>query len=175
MKFHDTLYVMQPSFTQKQATEIVGISPNTLQGWTRDGLIIPSIANPKGRGKTRLYSASDLTLMKIISYLSDSSFNRDVIKSLCDYLYGKLPFGVNIKDVARKFPHSPGVNYLSNMKENLLNPLLKRSKPVLLKLSDDKWDEIGSGGLVTTIIGDSTRVLIINVTKIMEEIKQKLK
>lgn len=153
------------SFTQKEATDITEISPNTLQGWTRDGLIIPSIANPRGRGKMRLYSASDLVLIKIVSILSGYSYNRDVIKEICDYVNKKTAIS---KIAAKK----------SDIKETHLNPLIERledAPPILLKLSDNKWDEIGTEPFATAMPGKSTTVLIINVSKIVNEIRSKIK
>jgi len=163
-------------FTHKEVVEILEVNPNTLQVWLRDGLIIPSIANPKGRGATRLYSAADLTQIKIISILSQFSYNRTIVKNLCDLLHGKIPSSnINLAALAKKNPHIPAFKQLADIKENLLNPFLKRTgPPIILKLSDNKWDEIGPG-FATAIPGNSTVVLIINVSRVMDEIKKKVK
>jgi DNA-binding transcriptional MerR regulator len=66
-------------FTQKQVAEITKVKDGTIQAWARDGLIIPSIANTKGRGTSRLYSPADLINIAVIKILSEMSFNRDLI------------------------------------------------------------------------------------------------
>ena len=145
---------MKTSFTQKEVAEILEISPNTIQGWSRDGLIIPSVENPKGRGGTRLYSASDLTHIKIVSILSGFAYNRDVIKSLCNTIHG--------------------IKFITNLKETILDPYRNRpGQTIYIKRSDKKW-QLGEN-TTTDIPKDSTTALIINVSKIMDEIKAKLK
>lgn len=171
MAYH---YNMVKTFTQKDMVEILGINRNTLQVWLREGLIIPSIKDAKGRGATRFYSASDLTLVKTISILSRFYFNREVIKSLCDFLHGKWPFGVDAKDIVKKFPDSPGVKLLPDVKEKFMNPFSKqKNEPVLLTMSDNAWLGLGPG-LMTSFPKNSTTMLIINVSKIMDDIRKKL-
>ena len=162
------------TFTQKEVIEILDVNPNTLQVWLRDSLIIPSVANPKGRGATRVYSASDLTMIKIVSILSQFSYNRSSIKSLCDFLRGKLPSGRDAISIAKKNPHVRGLKGLITLKEDLLNPLYDRSgSPIILKMSDNKWDEIGQG-IYTAIPGKNKIILIVNVSEIMAEIRKKI-
>jgi DNA-binding transcriptional MerR regulator len=158
---------MVKTFTQKDMVEITGINRNTLQVWLREGLIIPSIKDAKGRGATRFYSATDLTLIKTISILSHYYFNRDVIKSLCDYLHGKWPFGIDSKSVTDS-KLSPYV------KEVFMNPFTKqKNTPVLLQMSDNAWLGIGSGKILT--MPDNTNFfLVINLSKIMDDIRKKL-
>lgn len=182
------LYLMRTSFTQKEVTEILGISPNTLQGWSRDGLVIPSVANTKGRGIMRLYSVSDLTQIKIVSILSRKSFNRTLIKSLCDHLSGE-----SFKEQAKKLKMSKKDFKASNSRdaltgrvissvqilvdihrESLLSPYFDHfGFPLYLILSDDTWT-FRQNLKFDSMPGGSTVVLIIDISKIMDEIKRKI-
>lgn len=165
------------SFTQKEIVEIIGINPNTLQVWLRDGLIIPSIANPKGRGQTRLYSVSDLTLIKIISILSQLSYNRATIKGLCDYLNGEMiKKQAKLLKPTKKMLKAGGFSSVKDLislhKESKLDPFFHHfGTPLYIILSNEKWElRINLNSLPE----DRTTLLIINVTKIMDEIKQKI-
>lgn len=165
---------MEP-LTQKRVAEILDMNPNTIQGWARDGLVIPSIENPKGRGSTRQYSPSDLTLIKVLSELSQISCSRIIMKNLCDTLNDKWKPGVSFKKLAKAKGAPPAMKELANIKEDYLNPLIERKgSPVIIRLSNGTW-ELGYMSKAQPIPGNYTRTIIINLTKIMNEIRIKLK
>lgn len=89
---------MEFKFTQKQAAEITGVKDGTIQVWARDGLIVPSIANPTGRGSSRLYSPADLVHLSVIKILSDMSFNRSFISSLAHHMDQRVTFAIPSDD-----------------------------------------------------------------------------
>lgn len=174
------LYLMRTSFTQKEVIEILGISPNTLQGWSRDGLVIPSVANTKGRGIMRLYSVNDLTQIKIISILSRLSFNRTLIKSLCDHLSGEfIKEQARVLKLSKKDLKAGGFSSIKDVvdthRDSLLSPYFDRfGTPLYLILSNDIWT-FRQNLKFDSMPGDSTVILIIDISKIMDEIKRKIR
>lgn len=62
---------MKEQFTKKEVAKGLGLTPRTIQFWTDEGLVVPEVANPRGRGKTRLYSRKNLFQLLIIRRLTD--------------------------------------------------------------------------------------------------------
>lgn len=160
---------MKNSYTQKKVVEAIGISPNTLQVYLKDKLIVPSIANPKGRGTVRLYSFSDVVQVRIMQLLSQHNYNREVMLRLSQF------FNEHTKKVS-----------------NLLSPSGRRldEEIVLLKLFGKKWSigaetikdvKLPDGKIFRAkkiteaeMIGDNEILMIINVSKIMKDVLGKV-
>jgi DNA-binding transcriptional MerR regulator len=73
---------MESSFTKKQAAEALGISSRTIQFHTDQGLLVPEVSNPKGRGTTRKYSRKNLVELLIIRELANYGLTLEKIKSI---------------------------------------------------------------------------------------------
>lgn len=57
----------------------MGITPRTVHFYTEEGVIKPSIHNPKGRGTTRLYGRQDIMELAVALELGEVGFTvRDV-------------------------------------------------------------------------------------------------
>jgi DNA-binding transcriptional MerR regulator len=74
----------QDSFTKKQASEALKIPAGTIEYYTDEGLLIPAVANPSGRGKTRKYSRKNLLEILLIKHLATYGFSLAIIKNIMD-------------------------------------------------------------------------------------------
>jgi DNA-binding transcriptional MerR regulator len=68
------------SFTKKEVSAALEISAGTVEFYTDEGLLIPEIANPSGRGKTRKYSRKNLLEILLIRQLASFGFSLAIIK-----------------------------------------------------------------------------------------------
>jgi DNA-binding transcriptional MerR regulator len=75
---------MKSSFTKKQVAEAIGISLRTIQFYTDEGLLIPEIANPSGRGTSRKYSRKNLVEFLIIKELAKYGLSLGKIKAIME-------------------------------------------------------------------------------------------
>lgn len=75
---------MELSFTKKQVAEAIGISLRTIQYYTDEGLLIPEIANPSGRGTSRKYSRKNLVEFLIIKELAKYGLSLGQIKGIME-------------------------------------------------------------------------------------------
>lgn len=87
-------------FNKKEIVEMTGLPPRTIQFYTEEGIIIPEIENPGGRGKRRKYSEHNLkqlyilkeligigmNLKKIRCFLSNAPEKREIIKAMTNIL-----------------------------------------------------------------------------------------
>ena len=73
---------LKNSFTKKQASEALGISARTVQFYTDQGLLVPEVANPSGRGTTRKYSRKNLVELLIIRELASYGLSLEKIKTV---------------------------------------------------------------------------------------------
>jgi DNA-binding transcriptional MerR regulator len=76
--------VRKVSFTKKEVAEDLEISAGTVEYYTDEGLLIPEIANPSGRGKTRKYSRKNLLEILLIRQLASYGFSLAIIKSIME-------------------------------------------------------------------------------------------
>ncbi len=148
-------------YTQQQGSRITGISPNTIQGWARDGLVVPSIKQDVGRGRARMYTTADIIHIAIIGALTEKAFNRNLIRSLCDYLQGVE------NGVVRK----QGYFDLSKFAKNDL---------VTIELRDDEWGfnqesrEMAPRVTRPKLYGHSRTFVGVNVSQIVKELRPRL-
>jgi DNA-binding transcriptional MerR regulator len=75
---------MKSSFTKKQMSEAIGVSLRTIQFYTDEGLLIPEIANPSGRGTSRKYSRKNLVEFLIIKELAKYGLSLGKIKTVME-------------------------------------------------------------------------------------------
>jgi DNA-binding transcriptional MerR regulator len=71
---------MKREWTKKQAAEVLGITPRTIHYYTDEGLVTPEIANPRGKGTTRRYSAENLLEILVIRELVQFGITLSRIK-----------------------------------------------------------------------------------------------
>jgi len=57
-------------WTKSEVAKVLGISPRTVQFYTDQGIIVPGVYAPQGRGTTRKYSATNLVEYAVVSELS---------------------------------------------------------------------------------------------------------
>lgn len=154
-------------YTQQQVGHISGISSNTIQGWSRDGVIAVASPLETGRGRPRLYSRADIIHIAIIEALSRRAFNRSLIKALSRYLESN-----------------------PDEKAHWLDPLKVPSNTlVVLEMNDEGWrlrqdtrqDETVDGKTLHTpryslneMIGTSEALVIINISAIMDRLRERL-
>jgi DNA-binding transcriptional MerR regulator len=71
------------SFTKKQASEALNIPAGTIEFYTDEELVIPAVANPSGRGKTRRYSRKNLLEILLIKHLT-FNYPLAIVKKIMD-------------------------------------------------------------------------------------------
>ena len=76
----------QTSFTKKEVAELTGLAPSTVNFYTEKIIITPDIDNPKGRGKTRLYSRENLVEFLIVKYLKSCGLGLEIIKKIMFFI-----------------------------------------------------------------------------------------
>lgn len=67
-------------YTRKQVAKIIGRPARTIQFWTDQGLVIPEIDNPVGRGTKRKYSERNLKEFEAIKQFSAFGLSLKTIK-----------------------------------------------------------------------------------------------
>jgi len=77
---------IKTQWTKSEAASALGITPRTVGFWTDEGFLNPEIANPKGRGTTRRYSARNLVEMLVIKELGSFGFKLDFIRRIMNML-----------------------------------------------------------------------------------------
>ncbi|MGI6798552.1 MerR family transcriptional regulator [Gordonia sihwensis] len=65
---------------------IAGITYRQLDYWTRTSLVTPSVRNASGSGSQRLYSFTDIVLIKVIKRLLDTGISLQNIRKAIDFL-----------------------------------------------------------------------------------------
>jgi len=69
-------------FTKKEAANVLGIKPRTIQYYTDEQILVPEMANPSGRGTTRKYSRKNLLEILLIKRLSQKGFTLAQITAI---------------------------------------------------------------------------------------------
>jgi MerR HTH family regulatory protein len=69
-------------FTKKNIAEVTGLSERSVHYYTDKGLVCPSINNPVGRGKTRIYGQENLVDFEVIKRLTAFGFSLEKIHEI---------------------------------------------------------------------------------------------
>ena len=69
-----------------EVVKLVGVTYRQLDYWARTDLIRPSLADAKGSGSRRRYSAKDLVELKMIKTLLDSGQKLERVRAAFEYL-----------------------------------------------------------------------------------------
>ena len=73
-------------FRGPTACQVVGITYRQLDYWARTGLVVPSIRGAAGSGSQRLYSFTDLLVLKIVKRLLDAGVSLQNIRVAVEHL-----------------------------------------------------------------------------------------
>lgn len=76
-------------FTNKEMANHAKLTSRTVLFYTEEGLLIPEIENPRGRGKTRKYSKKNLAELFLIKALSGSGFTLKQVKKIFNIMNKK--------------------------------------------------------------------------------------
>lgn len=71
------------------ACQAAGISYRQLDYWARTGLVLPSIRSASGSGTARLYSFTDILVLKIIRRFLDAGVSLQNIRKAVEHLISK--------------------------------------------------------------------------------------
>jgi len=71
------------------ACQAAGISYRQLDYWARTGLVVPSIRTASGSGTARLYSFTDILVLKIIRRFLDAGVSLQNIRRAVEHLISK--------------------------------------------------------------------------------------
>ena len=71
------------------ACQAAGISYRQLDYWARTGLVVPSIRSASGSGSARLYSFTDILVLKVIRRFLDAGVSLQNIRTAVEHLTAK--------------------------------------------------------------------------------------
>lgn len=74
--------IMKNGYSKKEVAEMLGITPRTIHFYTDEGIIIPEISNPKGRGTTRIYSRRNLIELLLARELAKNGLYLERVKNV---------------------------------------------------------------------------------------------
>ncbi len=144
---------MKLSFTKKRMSEAIGVSLRTIQFYTDEGLLIPEIANPSGRGTSRKYSRKNLVEFLIIKELAKYGLSLGQIKTIME----KARSG----NVANMW--DPDGKWAQN----------KRARLIIYGLgSEDMKIRMEDGARILLTMDDYRAALVINVEDILIQIDE---
>lgn len=72
-------------YKTQEVTKIIGLTQRQLDYWDRTGFFCPSIAAGSGRGKSRIYSFSDLVQLKIIKNLRSAGVTLQSLRAIAKH------------------------------------------------------------------------------------------
>jgi DNA-binding transcriptional MerR regulator len=147
------LETMKSSFTKKQVAEAIGISLRTVQFYTDDGLLIPEIANPSGRGTSRKYSRKNLVEFLIIKELAQYGLSLGKIKAIMEK--------ARSSKVANKW--DPEGTWVQN----------KRARLIIYGLgSEDMKIRMEDGYRIQLMMDEYRAALVINIEDILIQVDE---
>lgn len=73
-------------FSTGQAAKIAGVAHRTVDYWATIGLIVPSVAESSGTGKTRLYDFSDLVALRVARELRNAGISAQALRAVIECL-----------------------------------------------------------------------------------------
>lgn len=79
----------QESFRGPEVCKLVGISYRQLDYWARCDIVIPSINQANGSGSQRLYSAQDITKLKLLKQMLNAGVQLSTARTAI-YAYDDL-------------------------------------------------------------------------------------
>lgn len=79
-----------PGFIRKEVSTLLEMEASTIQLYTDREIIIPDIANPKGRGTNRRYSKRNLVELLIIRELAKKGLTLANIKTVFSVIYPEI-------------------------------------------------------------------------------------
>jgi DNA-binding transcriptional MerR regulator len=68
------------------ACQIVGITYRQLDYWARTGLVVPTVRSASGSGSQRLYSFTDVLVLKVVKRLLDAGVSLQNIRLAVEHL-----------------------------------------------------------------------------------------
>lgn len=74
------------SFIKKEVAEITGLKPTSVHFYTNNGLVIPDIENPSGKGTTRKYSSGNIVEFFLIIELKSLGLNLNAIEEIMNFV-----------------------------------------------------------------------------------------
>jgi DNA-binding transcriptional MerR regulator len=95
--------MLKDAYSKKEVSELLGETRRTIQFWTDEGIVVPGVANPKGRGKTRLYSRKNLMDFLLVRKLTNCGLSLMTI-SLMMAMSRMLPEQARYWDKQRNLP-----------------------------------------------------------------------
>lgn len=134
------------SYTNKEVSVILGVKQSNISYYTNIGVVIPKIANPRGRGNVKRYSVSNIVDFLLIRELSRNGMSLKRINFVLSGLSEDLKNDATCGDVVILFINNPHID----------NPTFSISKV--------------SNGIIDFVADFYKSALIINVTEICKEL-----
>jgi DNA-binding transcriptional MerR regulator len=76
----------QGGFSTTEICRITGIPYDTLFGWMHSGLVVPSIAQPQGRGKRARWAFRDLVAIRTVQQLRQHGVSMQGLRHVVRYI-----------------------------------------------------------------------------------------
>lgn len=73
-------------YSPPDAARTLGVPLTMLNWWSRTGFLEPSIVGPRGKGRTRFYSFSDLVALKVATSLKERGIPLKDLRRVVDNL-----------------------------------------------------------------------------------------
>jgi DNA-binding transcriptional MerR regulator len=123
------------------ACAAAGITYKQLDYWARTGLVEPSVRAAQGPGSVRLYSFSDILILKVVKRLLDTGISLQQIRAVVNHLRDR-----RTDDLAQVTLMSDGVSVYENMSPDELADQLTSGQGVFAIALGRVWQEV-SGDL----------------------------
>lgn len=125
------------------ACQAAGISYRQLDYWARTGLVMPSVRNATGSGSARLYSFTDILLLKVIRRFLDAGVSLQNIRKAVDHLIAR-----GIDQLSSITLMSDGVSIYECSSSDEVYDIIQGGQGVFGIAIGKVWDEV-EGTLVT--------------------------
>lgn len=90
-------------FTKTEAAKALRVTPRTVHYYTEEGLVVPEVANPSGRGTTRKYSRRNLMEIMLVREMAASGISLARIKEIMEILKGDKFYRILNPDLDSRF------------------------------------------------------------------------
>ncbi|MFH1628475.1 MAG: MerR family transcriptional regulator [Pseudomonadota bacterium] len=159
------------SFTKKQVSGITGLSPRLVQYYTERRVVYPEVDEGAGRGNVRRYSKGNVLQFSVIKALADYNVSFKTI----EVSMKALPIAFLTWQDGPAYSDFEG-GWEGMLKEGLFGRhcfIVLTQSPNLppFIVSTEKPGELGLMLFATKLTGDVSSLLVINLKKILENIR----
>ncbi|WP_121119425.1 MerR family transcriptional regulator [Croceibacterium ferulae] len=86
--------------TRQQIAEIVGIAPDTVAYWSKEGLLKPRQGHAQGRGKHRMFGKDSIYIAAVLRELSLYGVQTAGLKEVANLVWGAISIAAEFPDIS---------------------------------------------------------------------------